>query len=973
MGKRSGQDGKIHANILWLLACLVVLAAAPAQGDTPPPPTPTPVSLCPPPLQDTCIWVSAVQQTYGLPPLTWALVLAVVLLILAAFGRGLLKWVETRGEVIPSAPLSWFKRRAATRRYLEAFIAENRHFGFRGIEALALKPIELDQAYVTLDLILQPEPSEAAWELQKANQQAITGFHLSAGERIEPVDISHCLGKSQKIALIGDAGSGKSALLQWAGLAVARYQLGHKLTTEQRRFGKALGANRLFTPLVPVLIPLRDYHHECKDKNISRNTESLLQFLAGYAKQHYPKLKLPDDFITRVLERGCLLMFDGVDEVPHPERGPVRASVEGVISLTANNPRNRYLITSRPSAAYITAQIPDFRQADVQLLTPEKRQALIWLWCDAVYPTDDESHRKAIDLNNRISDERVESIAQTPLLVNLFALVYYYRRELPSQRAELYEYAVQALLTDPHKEGESALELQKWGGLKWQQRRDALALVAYILHDTGAESVQAEELISQRPFWQRFGNDRETAHQAASEFLETAATRGGLLRQDGQRYDFYIRRFREFLAGRYLAQSLENRWINHFQKHVVDDQWEEPIQLAAGFLAFSNLEKAEKFMRQLSTLKGSDVQQAYAIALAGLALADLLQTADAQVKNVFAHMRNNLPPQLSKIIEKTPSVLRLPLRRRLGLALGAVGDPRFDPLHPHMLPVPAGSFRMGTSPEDEERLKHQETTSWDDEKPAHITVLSDYEIGKYPVTNLEFRSFWDDRGYEQPKYWSPDGRLWRTGEWESDLSVYPEDFQETLRKWLAGRPVERRDRPFWWDDPEWNAPNLPVVGVCWFEAEAYCNWLSAVSERPFRLPTEAEWEKAARGAQAFLWPWGDTWEASRCNSSEAEEAERLYSTTPVGMYPHGASPYGALDMAGNVWEWCQDWYDPEEYQRRAGSEVINPPGPEQGPARVVRGGSWNGNRRHARCASRGRFGPDAFSYLLGFRLVCLPQ
>ena len=190
---------------------------------------------------------------------------------------------------------------------------------------------------------------------------------------------------------------------------------------------------------------------------------------------------------------------------------------------------------------------------------------------------------------------------------------------------------------------------------------------------------------------------------------------GGLLRQDGQRFDFYIRQFREFLAGRYLAQKLEEQWPQYLHRYVLDDQWEEPIQLAGGFLAYSNIEKAEKFVRQLVNLEGSDVHRSHTVTLAGLIFADLLKFADEQDQNVFSGMKATLPSQMLGIFTANPPKLKPRLRRRLGLALGNIGDPRFMPLpgenfiRPTMLPVPQGSFLMGTSDKDESLLKEQQT------------------------------------------------------------------------------------------------------------------------------------------------------------------------------------------------------------------------------------------------------------------------
>jgi formylglycine-generating enzyme required for sulfatase activity len=236
---------------------------------------------------------------------------------------------------------------------------------------------------------------------------------------------------------------------------------------------------------------------------------------------------------------------------------------------------------------------------------------------------------------------------------------------------------------------------------------------------------------------------------------------------------------------------------------------------------------------------------------------------------------------------------------------------------PQMVRIPAGEFLMGTRGGDLHTIARKygfERRYIAREVPWHKVAVKEFEIGKYPVTNFEYRAFVQDTGHDPPDHW--------------EGGQYPEELGDH-----------------------------PVVYVTWHDAVAYCEWLSEKTGQPYRLPSEAEWEKAARGTDGQEFPWGDEWDESRCNTAQGGPG----TTTPVGQYsPIGDSPYGVADMAGNVWEWCADWL--EAYPGN--------PFPDENYGeryRLLRGGSWKDHRVGARCAYRDGDPPHYGDDRLGFR------
>lgn len=246
---------------------------------------------------------------------------------------------------------------------------------------------------------------------------------------------------------------------------------------------------------------------------------------------------------------------------------------------------------------------------------------------------------------------------------------------------------------------------------------------------------------------------------------------------------------------------------------------------------------------------------------------------------------------------------------------------------PPLCDVAEGAFLMGSEP-------LHDTWAQDNETPLHSVTLPAYQIAQFPVTIAEYACY--------------------------------------VR---AGHPAPQPER--WENRPSWKRQlqrlDHPVVNITWYDALAYATWIARLLKQPWRLPSEAEWEKAARwdpiSGASRIWPWGDTFDALRCNTSEG--GRRL--TTPVDAYPSGASPCGAQDLAGNVWEWVNSGHQPYPYHAHDGREAETSAAETREASdrtsRVIRGGSWRYTAMGARAAYRGGAPPDDIYAARGFRLV----
>jgi len=294
----------------------------------------------------------------------------------------------------------------------------------------------------------------------------------------------------------------------------------------------------------------------------------------------------------------------------------------------------------------------------------------------------------------------------------------------------------------------------------------------------------------------------------------------------------------------------------------------------------------------------------------GLTVVALVTMGVPSLAEMFTSTQTPIP-----ILTSVPTQTQIP---KLGIGSTTVSEK--DDMT--MVFVPAGEFEMGS--------KH----GYEDESPVHTVYLGAFWVDQTEVTNNMFAEFLNSEGNQK----------------------------EDGKNWLDAGDVDTRISNL---DDIWQSDHVyadhPVVEISWYGANAYCAWVGR------RLPTEAEWEKAARGDDGRTYPWGEEISCSRANYSGCDQFPR---TSPVGYYGEmGASLYGADDMAGNVWEWVADWYEGNYY---AEAPYRNPTGPDSGDYRVIRGGSWINNEGNARSANRNNFNPTDSYNNVGFRCALSP-
>jgi len=840
--------------------------------------------------------------------------------------------------------------------YLHRLAQQTRRLPLAGVDPKAAGDerggeLQLSAVYTAL---LTRQPEEATFPKAGSFREGETRY-LSA---LEMLNCEPCL------VLLGEPGSGKSTFVNFVALCLAGEALGYEdaslavLTAPlpaEERDKKPRPQPWDHGPLLPVRIALRDLAARGLPASGRRVSGDVLwNFIASELgdtlKEYAPHLK------AELLERGGLVLLDGLDEVPdaHQRREQVKRAVQ---DFAACFPRCRFLVTSRTYAYQRQDwKLERFSEVVLSPFTPAQVARFVDGWyahVGALRAMDArDAHGRATLLKTAIQrSERLAELAARPLLLTLMASLHAWRGgSLPEKREELYADAVDLLLDQwesPKVVRDAAglplvsqPSLAEWLKVERAVVRAELNRLAFEAHRDQPHLVGTADLLQERLVGGLMGVARNPDVNPV-RLVEYVRDRAGLLAARGEGvYTFPHRTFQEYLAACHLTD-------HGFPDDLADllradpQRWREATLLAGAKAARGTASAAWNLAEALCYRDPPPAGEPTILPDEADAWGALLaaQTLLENERERLAPVSERNAPKLERVrgwlLASVTQGWLPPVDRALaGEALSALGDPR--DLN-ELVEVPAGPFLMG-SRDDDERARA-------DEKPQHRVTLPAFRIGRYPVTNAQYLRF----------------------------------VQATGRKWRSdvGRQPERA--------------TCPAAYVSWHDARAYCEWLTDVwraagkiaADEVVRLPTEAEWEKAARGglpspsqgegAGVRVYPWGDEWDGTRCNTEELG----LGDTTPVGIFPEGASPCGCLDMAGNVWQWTislwgEDFseprfkypYDPADGRENleAGDDML----------RVVRGGAFYFDRSAARCAFRYGIDPHFVWYALGFRVVVFP-
>lgn len=888
-----------------------------------------------------------------------------------------------------------------------------------GGEASAGEEVTLDKVYIALDTTTRrPLTTEEKAALKKANPQRT--IRDDAERAITALEAAQ---QEQRLVLLGHPGGGKSTFVRQllAETATRWLEAGTGVGQEQPAPFPLLTVLRDLTPRLQALaldgLPPSKQEALLRDALLAQWHADLDNF--GGA-EHQATLE------QALLSGALLLVFDGLDEMPAAVRPLVRAAL---VALTkAYGQIGQIIVTCRIRSYHGAAVLPGFQAYTLADFDETKIKTFVAGWYAAQQRlgrlTPERAKAQREDLQHAALQRDLRRMAVNPLLLTTMAIIHQKQTRLPDQRVQLYDEAVDVLLNRWQQERANFNSPELTAFLKGTKVRPLLERLAYAAHQPlkqattrrGAPTATDESAdLTRSDVLALLDEALQGQMGLAAEFLDYVDLRAGLLVGRGGEessgrpalYAFAHRTFQEYLAGCWLLTGRERK--RNFWAHAAEgDYWQLAAQLGAEELLYNRRDEQGllDLMYHLCPVRAPRNKQARRANLWSGQMAALLERqtieSDSFADGGVAYLER-LRKRLLAILTGQSTLPALE-RAEAGRVLAKLGDPRAEVMTLDAMEfcfIPAGPFVMGSK---QGEGPGEDPLAFGDEEPQHTyDIKHDYWLARYPLTNAQYAQFVDDNGYTNPAYWTEAAAH---GYWENG------QFRD-------------RNQPAAYGDP-FHFPNHPVVGISWYEALAYTRWLTAQLPQGWqvRLPSEAEWEKGARGGKQIpqaavirslnevteaepveagvgtsgnatgagaaaastssasaLYPasvilidnpnpirryaWGDQIDPEKLNYNETN----IGSTSAVGAFPGGASPYGVEEMNGNVLEWCStQWLDDyTDYQQKATDA------PDADAWRVVRGGSFADLVSGARATYRYGHSPVYRDHDVGVRLVRSPS
>jgi len=810
-----------------------------------------------------------------------------------------------------------------------------------------------------------------------------------------PQLVTEAITQHQNLVLLGEPGSGKSTALRYLALTLA--QAGMDETVDLAAQLEGWGMLGEQGRLLPVFLPLLPFakrfvnpaDHPC-------NANDLWNYIAAEleANGRYENLAAA---VHEELENGrVLLMLDGLDEVAGSDSR--RQVVRAVQAFAQQYPQCRIVVTCRVRAYEGQHnqqwQLPGWQTATLADWTLGQMQHFVQAWYAAAAASGGMSAEKRDERMTALQGaierrDDLKRLGVRPLLLTIMALVHYNDGQLPEERVGLYNRCVDLLLGQwelAKSDGSGYGRLTDYIGLPdtdVKALRPLLQQAAFAAHEAGSADnpgslgrdtlrLMVMEALAQKGHLNPFAG--------AEHFLDYTDVRSGLLQASdaGDSYSFPHLTFQEYLAGLELVNDVA--FVERILARRNDDRWRVPIALGVSHTISEGVPALfAQLLDELLYQEGRTPEQEQRDLLLAAELAEdagwyRLERGGA----AFKRLRRDLAAALVPVVEGTT----LPAKDRVqaGVYLGWLGDPRpgVCTLPPDMVRIEGGEFVIGSTPEEAEQLAkayaQYSTEAGDDEKttrwfqevvvPREINTqpvtIKTFEISKYLVTNAQYKLFIDDNGYDpNSPWWDEAGRPWL-------LSEEPEEWHKSFRRLEQKLPV-------FWHHERFGivCPNHPVAGVSLYEAMAFCRWLTQhqgynPKGYTYLLPSEAEWEYAARGQARRTYPWGN-------GPFTREKANHNYGvndgTSAAGCFPLGVTPEGVHDLLGNLWEWTRSAFYPYPYNPNDGREAMHNP---QAHTFVRRGSSYMDTYNVSPLSFRNPWEPDTSTGGPSFRLVRYP-